>query len=220
MEITEEHLEAIRRVLHSEVTLKQVATDYSPVLKTMVGVTILQGADVQNEDLAKPRGMYGYLLHELTIEPGIPADGWQTEGGWPPWPTWYDEASRYSLVDRARRYGFHKTKNRQGHGLIFVGDPAFSTLLGEDTSAICRMWYEEARRAITKRLEEEAIRQREDARRRRRELRQRPRLCADFAEIVERWNSIIVNPRYADFGGISDLTRELSNLVERYSPEN
>lgn len=226
MDITEEHIEAIRRVLNQQVSLKEVATDYPPTLKVMTGVTILQGADVQDDGLIKPRGMYGYLLHELAIAPGIPADGWPMEDGFFVWPTWYDEATRSSLVERARRYGFHQTKQRQGHGLIFVGHPAFTTLLREDESFVrmCRTWYNEARAAIVKRREEEATRQRarqrQEARKRRRELRQRPKLCADFAKIVEEWHSILANPRYADFAGISDLTQVLNNLVERYNPES
>ena len=160
MDVTTEHLEAIRRVLNTEVTLREVATDYSPVLKTMVGIAILQGANVREEDLVKPRGMYSRLLQELTITPGIPVDGWLEGDGFPIWPTWYDEVSRNTLVGRARTYGFHETKHRQGHGLTFVGHPAFQRLLLEDESftKTCRLLYDKARKAITDRRIEEAAR--------------------------------------------------------------
>lgn len=225
MDITAEHLDAIRLVLNQEVTRKQVATDYSPLLKTMVGITILQGVDVQDDDLIMPRGIYGELLHGLTVAPGVPAEGWPKNKSCATRPAWHKEASSHNLVGRSRRYGFHKTKNRRGHGVIFVGHPAFEALLREDKSfaEVCRTWYNEVRQVILERDAEQAaqrkIRQLKKARERQRERRQRPKLRKEFAEVVEWWDRIIAHPHDATYSGIKGLTLELQDLLKRYNPE-
>lgn len=226
MDITTEHLEAIRRVLNQEVTRKQVATDYSPLLKTMVGITILQGAGVKDVDLIKPRGIYEDLLHQLTVAPGVPADGWRKDDSYLMWPTWYEEAFPSRLAARARRYGYTKAKSHRGPGMIFVGHPSFEALLREDPSfaSTCRTWYDEARQAViehnAKLAEKEKIRRLKKARERRRERRQRPKLQKEFAEIVGWWGDrIIAHPHDANFYHIRALAQELQDLVERYNPE-
>lgn len=217
MDITAEELDVVRRVLRQEVPRSTVATDCSLRLKTIVATAILQGAGVRDEDLIYPRGIYRDLMEEFVISPGLPAGGWSDKeyekvifgrGHW-------YSAAYGPLVKAAHRYGFHQTKNRQGHGVIFVGSSAFAQLFKKEPALAetCRTWYDEARQGILERHATEKAAQRLYSRNRR-------RLQRGFAELTETFWIELRHPTRADPVSVKELARELNKLIAKTFPDS
>jgi pimeloyl-ACP methyl ester carboxylesterase len=190
-----------------------VATHYSIRHKVLVAAAILQGADAANDDLSSPRGIYGGILIQLVVQPGVPEGGWKPSKRDPyrfPWPAWYDEASYGELVERARRYGLHRKASSNNHGVQFVGNKAFSALLDEDAKyrQQCKDWYIQARHDFTAQIERNHAHA-EHLRAMRRE----------FTKLMNANSSTAQYPEFASPEALRKLVTGLTKILDSHFPE-
>ena len=214
MDITKSDLDAVRRVLSGKISREKAAIKYSNRHRIMVAVAVLQGAGVTEKDLAEPRGIYGELLFELSVQPAIPATGWpRDKQNRIKIPTWYRDSDvrQEYLVDGSRRYEFHNSRDRAGHGIRFIGCKHFDTLLDEDASrrAMCRKWYEDARRGVIERQAEiRAYQKANEA------------LRTGFVKIVEQYSSTFEHPDFVMRPTVEEIAKELNELLRRTNPKS
>lgn len=218
MDITKDDLDAVRDVFSDKKdSRKKAAMSYSNSHRAMVAAAILQGAGVTDKDLAEPRGIFGELIFELTVQQAIPAEGWpRDKQDRLLIPAWYKDTntSHENLVTASRRYKFHTSNNNSGHGISFAGNKCFDTLLDEDKSrrAMCRKWYEDARRNVIARLEE--VKTREKAYR-----AAHVKLRKGFKKILDKHSSALKYPESAGRATVEEIAEDLNKLLRQTKPE-
>jgi hypothetical protein len=218
MDITKDDLDAVRRVFSSKKDIrKEVMKTYSNSRRAMVAAAILQGAGVTDKDLAEPRGIFGELLFEPTVQQVISAEGWpRDKQNRLLTPAWYTNTntSHENLVAASRRYGLHTSKNNSGRGVSLIRNERFDTLLDEDKSrrAMCRKWYEDARRGATMRLEE--IQARAEAYK-----AAHVGLIKGFKKILEQHSTAFKYPESAGRVTVEQIAEELNELLRQTKPK-
>lgn len=218
MDITADELDVVRRVLRGEVPRSTVATDYSVRLKVIVAAAILQGAGVRDDDLIYPRGIYRDLMEEFVVNPGVPAEGWSEEERYDIVFSpghWHYKATCGGLVAAAHRYGLHQTKNRQGHGVTFVGSPVFAQLFEEEPALaeVCRAWYDEARQGILERHAEGKTTQELYA-------QNRKRMRAGLVRLLDDFRYVVNYPTRVSPHSLKDFAGELNRLIAKTFPDS
>ena len=218
MDVTEFELRAICRVLDEKISRKADAGSHSTSnrQRTLLGVAILQGAGVQSADLSSPRGVYGNLLMELTVHPGLEGiELPESDRGHIIWPTWFDGVSGENLVSHSRKLGLHRPKSANA-GVSFVGSPAFTALFdgseGGKRASLCRIWYEEALQAVL-----------EHGRNVRRDVKviRNPtaELRENFHAFIEGAGNVLQLPYLASASDIRRFSEDLRRFVEKNCPE-
>lgn len=218
MGITEFELRAVCRVLDERIARKEEAEapSTSNRQRAILGVAILQGAGVTSANLCSPRGVYGNLLMELTVRPGLEGiELPENELGRIIWPTWLSGVSGENLVSHSRKLELHRPKPANT-GVDFVGSPALAALFdgaeGEKRAMLCRIWYEEALQAV---LDHKGNV--------RRGVKVLPnpiaKLREDFQAFMDSARSIVQNPYLATPSSIRRFSDELHEFVEKNCPE-